>query len=189
MPPADAETLAPQDRAVWRRWLARHHERPDGVWLLIAKKGAGTGVSYEEAIREALCFGWIDSTAGSHDEQHYKLWMGPRKPKSGWSAVNKQRLAELEAEGMIEPAGRAAIELAKRNGSWASLDASIALEVPEDLAAAFRRHKGAKANWDAFPPSTKRVILEWIRSAKRDETRAKRIEETASKAAVNVRAR
>ena len=186
---ADAEVLAPRDRNAWRRWLARHHDRPDGAWLLIKKKGgAAAGVSYEDAVLEALCFGWIDSTAGSHDVDHYRLWLAPRKPRSGWSASNKRRVVELEAQGLLAAPGLEAIELAKRNGAWDALDASASLEVPKDLAAAFRRHRGSRGNWNRFPPSARKQILQWIGSAKRPETRARRVEETASLAAENVRA-
>lgn len=185
----DAPLVAPKDRADLRRWLRRHHEQPAGVWLLIRRKGsAAPGVTYEEAVLEALCFGWIDSTTGSLDEDHYKLWYVPRKPKSMWSATNKARVAALEREGLIEPAGRAAIELAKRNGAWDQLNASDALEVPKDLAAAFRANPPARKHWNAFPPSARKQILGWIGAAKRPETRAKRIAETAELAARNVRA-
>ena len=178
-----------KDRAAWRRWLERHHASSGPVWLALLKKGSrAPGVTYEEAVLEALCFGWIDSTAGRIDDDHYKVWMGPRKPTSGWSAVNKRRIERLLAEERMAPAGLASIEAAKANGTWAKLDASHALEVPKDLAAAFRRHAGAKRRFEAFPPSARRAILEWIDQAKRPETRAKRVEETARLAKDGIRA-
>jgi uncharacterized protein YdeI (YjbR/CyaY-like superfamily) len=190
VPRADAEVLAPKDRAALRRWLARHHARPQGAWLLIKKKGStAPGVTYEESVLEALCFGWIDSTAGSHDEDHYRLWYAPRKPTSGWSASNKQRVAALEEQGLLAAPGLAAIERAKANGAWDALNHSESLEEPKDLVAAFRRHRGSRANWNRFPPGARKQMLAWIGSAKRPETRAKRVEEVASHAARNERAR
>ena len=159
------------------------------MWLVIHKKGHPTGrLFYEDAVQEALCFGWIDSTANALDEHNYKLWMAPRKPRSGWSAVNKRRIERLLADGQIAPAGLAAIDAAKRDGSWAALDASHSLTVPRDLATAFKRYPDAARHFDAFPPSARRVILQWIDAAKRPETRAKRIDETARLAQEDIRA-
>jgi uncharacterized protein YdeI (YjbR/CyaY-like superfamily) len=181
--------VEPKDRGAWRRWLERHHATSGPVWLALLKKGSSAnGVTYEEAVLEALCFGWIDSTANPLDEDHYLIRMSRRKPGSGWSLVNKRRIEGLVAEGRLTPAGLAAIEAAKADGSWSKLDASHALEVPKDLAAAFRRHAGSRKHFDAFPPSTKRAILEWIDQAKRPETRANRVEETARLAKDNLRA-
>ena len=178
-----------KDRAAWRRWLERHHASSPSVWLVIHKKGHPTGrLFYEDAVQEALCFGWIDSTANALDEHNYKLWMAPRKPRSGWSAVNKRRIELLLADGQIAPAGLAAIDAAKRDGSWAALDASHSLAVPRDLATAFKRYPDAARHFDAFPPSARRVILQWIDAAKRPETRAKRIDETARLADEDIRA-
>jgi uncharacterized protein YdeI (YjbR/CyaY-like superfamily) len=187
---ADAapEVLA-KDRAAWRRWLERHHATSGAVWLVLGKKGGGVRtVAYEEAVEEALCFGWIDSKPNPIDETRFKVWMAPRKPRSGWSRVNKRRIERLLAEGRVAPAGLAAVEAAKADGSWSRLDASDALTVPRDLAAALSAHPNARGHFDAFPPSTRRGILEWIDGAKRAETRAKRIAETARLAEENVRA-
>ena len=182
-------TVEPKDRAEWRRWLERHHMTSGPVWLALLKKGSdANGVTYEEAVLEALCFGWIDSTANPLDDDHYLIRMTRRKPGSGWSRVNKGRIGRLVAEGRLAPAGVAAIETAKADGSWGKLDSSHALEVPKDLAAAFRRHAGSRKLFDAFPPSARRAILQWIDQAKRVETRAKRVEETARLAKDNVRA-
>jgi uncharacterized protein YdeI (YjbR/CyaY-like superfamily) len=185
----DPEIVAPADRASWRAWLAVHHERPRGVWLLIRKKGSSApGISYEDAAQEALCFGWIDGQANRHDDDHFRVWLAPRKPNSVWSVVNKRRVADLAARGLIEPAGQAVIDRAKANGSWDALNASDALEVPDDLADALDASPPARANFDAFPPSTRKQILAWIGSAKRPETRAKRVAQTAELAARNIRA-
>ena len=159
------------------------------MWLVLAKKGSSLRtVSYAEAVEEALCFGWIDSKANTVGADRYKLWMAPRKRGSGWSAVNKRRLERLIAEGLVAPAGLAAIEAAKADGSWARLDASHSLDVPRDLASALAAYPSARPHFDAFPPSARRGILEWIDAAKRPETRARRVAETARLAEENVRA-
>jgi uncharacterized protein YdeI (YjbR/CyaY-like superfamily) len=184
----EAEVVAPRNRAALRRWLAKHHARSTGVWLLVKKKGsAAPGVAYEDAVQEALCFGWIDSTAGRHDDDHYKMWFAPRKPRSIWSQSNKRRVEELTRRGLIEPPGQAAIDVARSNGSWDALTASDALEVPDDLAEALAANPPAREHFDAFPPSSRKQILWWIGSAKRPETRATRIARTATLAARNVR--
>jgi uncharacterized protein YdeI (YjbR/CyaY-like superfamily) len=186
---AEATEVAVKDRAEWRRWLERNHERSGAVWLVLGKKNASVRtVSYEEAVEEALCFGWIDSKANPIDDERFKIWMAPRKPRSGWSAVNKRRVSRLIAEDRMAPAGLAAIDAAKADGSWAKLDRSHALKVPRDLASALAGHPNARRHFDAFPPSTRRAILEWIEAAKRPETRARRVEETARLAEDNVRA-
>lgn len=186
---AEPELVEVPDRAAWRRWLSRHHRGDAGIWLVIHKKGSSAGsLAYEDAVLEALCFGWIDSKANALDAERYKLWMAPRKPRSAWSAVNKRRIESLLAQGLMTKAGLAAIESAEADGSWNALDRSDALEVPGDLVAAFRRHRGSRANWDGFPPGVRKQILEWIYSARREETRTKRVEETASLAARNERA-
>ena len=119
MAPRTPDEVTAKDRAAWRRWLERHHATSPGAWLLIAKKGSGlASVTYEEAVEEALCFGWIDAKANSLDERRYKQWMAPRKAGSGWAASNKQRVERLVADGRMAPAGLAAIEAAKADGSW-----------------------------------------------------------------------
>jgi uncharacterized protein YdeI (YjbR/CyaY-like superfamily) len=158
------------------------------VWLVLAEKGVAGGVTYEQAVEEALCFGWIDAKANPVDDRHYKIWMARRKPGSGWSAVNKRRIERVISEGRMAPAGLAAIDAAKADGSWSRLDRSHSLAVPKDLAASMRAYPNARKHFDAFPPSTRRMILEWIDAAKRPETRARRIEETARLANDDVRA-
>lgn len=185
----DAEIVEVRDRAALRRWLARHHTRDAGVWLTIHKRGAtGGSLAYDEAVREALCYGWIDATARKLDDERYLLWYAPRRPGSGWSAVNKRRIEELVADGSMAEPGLAAIGAAKADGSWSRLDRSDALEVPDDLEAAFERRPGSRAHWDGFPPGVRKQLLGWIYSAKRDETRARRVDETASQAARGERA-
>lgn len=184
---ADArERVEIKSRAEWRRWLAKHHTQTDAIWLVRWKKDRGPYVSYDDIVDEALCFGWIDSLPRVLDDDRTMLLLAPRKPKSAWSAVNKKRVARLLAEGRMAAPGLAAIETAKANGAWQKLDG---VETPpSDLVAAFKRYPGAAKHFAAFPPSVRRGILEWIVQAKRPETRAKRIEETAALAVQNKRA-
>ena len=177
------------DRAAWRRWLRAHHDSSTGVWVLVRKTGGKRpGVSYVEVVEEALCFGWIDSRANPVDEDRYRLTMTPRKPGSVWSASNKERVARLSAAGKMAAAGLAVVERAKADGSWDALSAVEALEVPEDLAAALAANPTAAHHFEVFPPSSKKMILYWIASAKRPQTRARRVEETVRLAAENLRA-
>ncbi|MBS7806946.1 YdeI/OmpD-associated family protein [Variovorax sp. PCZ-1] len=183
------DSVQPATRAAWRAWLAKHHERTEGVWLITYKKAAGKPrIEYHEAVEEALCFGWVDSKPGKVDEERTKLWFAPRKARSGWSRPNKERVARLIAADLMQPAGLARIEAAKQDGSWASLDAVEDLVVDADLAAALASYKNAAQNFEAFPRSAKRGILEWIAQAKRAQTRAARIAETARLAQDNLRA-
>ena len=185
----DHEQFYAQDRTEWRSWLAEHHATAKGVWLIYYKKESGKPrVSYEEAVEEALCFGWIDSVPKKIDEERYMQLFSPRKPSSGWSRPNKIRIERLTADGLMMPAGLKTIEIAKANGKWNSLDAVEDLVVPDDLQAALQQHPPALENFTAFSRSTKRGILEWIHNAKRPETRIKRIVETATLAAQNIKA-
>ena len=132
---SDAPLVDFQDRGAWRSWLEANHATSKGVWLVMKRREART-LLYEMAVEEALCFGWIDSTAGRVDEERGKQYFAPRKSNSGWAATNKARLERLIAAGRMSPAGLAAIERAKANGSWTLLDSVERLEVPPDLAAA-----------------------------------------------------
>jgi uncharacterized protein YdeI (YjbR/CyaY-like superfamily) len=184
----DAPEVEPADRGGWRAWLEANHHTARGVWLISARPSSGrTTVDYEAAVEEALCFGWVDSRGGAVDDQRTKLYFAPRKPTSGWARPNKERVERLLAAGRMAPAGVAAIERAKANGSWTILDAVERLEVPPDLGAALDERPPARANWDAFPRSARRAMLEWIVLARRDETRARRIEDTATAAQRNER--
>ena len=189
MSQAPLNSVHPKTRAEWREWLEQHHTRTEGVWLITYKKAAGKPrIEYEESVEEALCFGWIDSKGNKLDDERSMLWFTPRKPGTGWSRPNKERIERLTAAGWIAPAGLAKIEAAKKDGSWEALDAVEALEIPPDLEKVFASNGAAKQNFEAFPRSVKRAILEWISNAKKPETRARRIEETARLAAENRRA-
>lgn len=159
------------------------------MWLVSWKKATGRpAVDYDAAVEEALCVGWVDSTGRRLDDERSMLYVAPRKPRSGWSRPNKERVARLTVAGLMRPAGLAVVEAAQADGSWSLLDDVENLVVPDDLRAALDAHAGAAGHWEAFPRSAKRGILEWIVQAKRPETRAKRVEETARRAARNERA-
>ena len=177
------------DRDEWRAWLAEHHAAEKGVWLVIDKKASTEpSVTYDEAVEEALCFGWIDSRTRGLDDFRYLQTFTPRKPGSIWAATNKVRVERLIAEGRMTPAGLALIEAAKADGSWDALNHIDALEFPDDLLGALAANPEAQRYFDAFPDSAKRAALFWVTSAKRPETRAKRIAETVELASRNVRA-
>ena len=176
-------------RADWRAWLEANHERGGGVWLVSYKQATGKPrLTYDEAVEEALCFGWVDSKPRKLDDERTMLWYAPRKLGSGWSRPNKERVARAEAAGAMAPAGAAKVAAAKRDGTWTMLDAVEALEVPSDLATAFAAYPDAARRFDAFPRSAKRGILEWIVQAKTPGPRRKRVEETARLANDGVRA-
>jgi uncharacterized protein YdeI (YjbR/CyaY-like superfamily) len=130
--------------------------------VLWRPRSGRTGLTYEEAVQEALCFGWIDGKSASLDDQRTMLRFSPRKRGSGWARTNKVRIERLLAEGLMAEPGLALIEEAKRDGSWTMLDAVEDLIVPDDLAAAFDGHPGARERWDGFPRSVRRAALEWI---------------------------
>lgn len=189
MAEAPENSTHPLTRAEWRAWLAANHTRPEGVWLITYKKAAGKPrVEYDEAVEEALCFGWVDSKPGKLDDERSMLWFAPRKGGTGWSRPNKERVERMVAAGLMIPAGQAKIDAAKADGTWELLDAVENLEIPPDLGAALDAYPAARANFEAFPRSARRGILEWIVQAKTPATRAKRVAETARLAEENVRA-
>jgi uncharacterized protein YdeI (YjbR/CyaY-like superfamily) len=186
----DAPQVQPDDRVSWRAWLEANHATGRGVWLVMWRGRSGrTGLDYESAIEEALCFGWVDGTAGTVDAERGKLYFAPRKPRSGWAATNKARVERLTRDGRMRPAGLAAIERAKSNGSWEVLDGPERLEVPPDLVVALDARPPAPSNFAAFPPSARKMALAWIATAQKPETRARRIGQVADAAARNERIR
>ncbi len=163
------------DRAAWRAWLERNHATSPGVWLIYYKQASGKPrVPYDEAVEEALCYGWVDSRPNKLDDERYMQLFSPRTPKSPWSKLNKERVARLIQQGLMTAAGRAVIEAAQRDGSWDAYDAIEALQVPEDLASALSANDTARRHFEAFGASSKKQILWWIASAKREETRRER---------------
>ncbi|MFC5929876.1 hypothetical protein D6T64_12360 [Cryobacterium melibiosiphilum] len=185
----EAERVHPEDRAAWRAWLLENHEVAASVWLVTWRKAAGKPMlSYDDAVAEALAFGWVDSKGGKIDENRTMLYFARRKRGSAWSAPNKLRIERMRAAGLMMPAGEAVIAAAVADGSWTLLDDVEKLIVPPDLAAAFEDFPGSRARWDGFPRSARRGILEWIVQAKTPATRAKRVLETATRAAAGERA-
>ena len=183
------DSIHPKSSHEWRKWLEGNHLRANGIWLITFKQATGKlRISYDDAVETALCFGWIDSKPRTLDAERSMLWFSPRKKGSAWSKRNKERVEKLVAANRLHEAGLAKIEEAKQDGSWIKLDSVEALEIPSDLRKAFKSNLGSNSNFDAFPRSTKRAILEWIGNAKTEATRAKRVSETATLAAENIRA-
>lgn len=177
-----------ETRAEWRAWLAANHASARGAWLVSWKQATGRpAVAYDDAVEEALCFGWVDSLQRPIDGERSRQLFTPRRSASRWSSSNKRRVERLLAAGLMEPAGLAAVEAAKASGGWAALDDVERLIVPDDLAAALAARPGAQAGWDGYPPSVRRGILTWLLDAKRPATRAARIDETAAAAAAGSR--
>lgn len=189
MPAPPPNSVECRTRAEWRAWLASNHAISTGVWLIYFKKNSGEPqLPYAEQVEEALCFGWVDSKPNKLDDKRTMLYFAPRKPGSGWAKTNKERVKRLVAAGLMTPAGQAKIDAAKKDGSWTKLDAVERMEMPPDLAAALAANPKAKGHFDAFPPGVRKGIFQWIVTAKRPETRAKRVAETVTLAVKNVRA-
>ncbi|WP_028051272.1 YdeI family protein [Cellulomonas sp. URHD0024] len=177
----DAEQVLIESPQEWRDWLAEHHATSPGIWLVMWRPPSGRPhVTYEEAIEEALCFGWIDGQAQTLDADRTMLWLTRRRPGSGWSLMSKQRVARVEADGRMTPVGRAVIDAAKADGSWSRYDDADSLVLPKDLVFAFAVRRGSRAQWESFSEAVRRGILRWIVDAKRDATRTARVEETAN---------
>ena len=183
------QTLTARTTGEWRSWLAANHATATEIWLIIHHKDSGIpSPRYHEAIEQALCFGWIDSHARKHDADSSVLRFTPRKPGSSWSRVNRERVARMTELGLMTEAGQALIDLARAKGTWQLVTDSDAEAVPADLRERLDRDESARVHFDKFPPSSKRRILEWIATAKKPETRQRRIARTVELAAVNVRA-
>jgi uncharacterized protein YdeI (YjbR/CyaY-like superfamily) len=172
------EQVYAKNRKEWRKWLHKYHNKYNGIWLVYYKKQTGKQrVNYDEAVEEALCYGWIDSTMRPLDEERYMQLFTPRKPKSEWSKLNKQRVEKLIEQGLMMPAGMEKIELSKQNGNWEKIDHVEALLIPVDLSKLLNRNAKAVAYFNNLKTTNKKYILHWLSSAKKEETRAKRIEE------------
>ena len=178
----------PLTNTEWRQWLTENYASSPGIWLVYYKKPSGKPrVSYEESVEEALCFGWIDGLARRLDEERAMLLFTPRKPRSVWSKPNKERVARLIAAGRMLEAGLL-INAAQQNGSWDALTDSDAQLIPADLADALQANPVAQQYFAAFSPSAQKIVLAWISSAKRPETRSRRVQDTVSLAALNKKA-
>ncbi len=172
------EQVLAADRDIWREWLVQYHSIAKGVWLVYHKKASGQpSVSYAEAVEEALCFGWIDSTMRPVDEQRYMQLFTPRKSGSEWSGLNKERVARMIEQGKMTKAGMKKIDESKKDGTWKKLEQVEAMILPEDLAKRMSRSKKAMAYFESLKKTNKKYLLHWLNTAKRPETRQKRIDE------------
>ena len=177
------------NRQEWRQWLADNHEKSPGIFFVFYKKKTGhPTLTYGEAVEDALCYGWIDSLPCKIDDERHGLKFSPRKSRSVWSKPNKDRIERLIADDLMTPIGLAKIEAAKLDGCWDALTDSDNLVIPADLDAALLANPVAHQNFYGFSPGSRKIILYWITSAKRSETRQKRIEETVRLAAMGKRA-
>lgn len=184
MPKKDIETYCPTSRSEWRNWLKKNHEIKQSVWLIYYKASTNiSSLSWSEAVDEALCFGWIDSTRKTLDDKRFMQYFSKRKPTSTWSKINKEKVATLMENNLMMEAGLKCIEIAKQNGSWTFLDDIDKMIVPEDLKHALKINGQAMEFFQSQSASTKKTMLYWIASAKRDETRKKRIAEIVQLAA------
>ena len=177
----------PDSRTAWREWLAANHDTSSGVWLVFAKKHTGIpSLTYEDAVEEALCVGWIDNVRRPIDAQLYQQRFTPRQPKSAWSQLNKARVARMIEQGLMTAAGLALVKHAKRIGTWNALAHVHSLTVPKELRAALDAEPKASANWDAMTPGARKQLLYWLADAKREQTRSTRVKEIVRRVAGRV---
>ncbi len=177
---AELPELVVRDARAWREWLGEHHDESPGVWLVLAKKGASepTSLTYEQALEEALCHGWIDGQVGRRDDATYRQRFTPRRRRSAWSQRNATIAERLLAEGRMHPVGIAEVERAKADGRWETAYAgSAGIEVPPDLMRALVAEPKAQAMFEGLSRQNRYSILYRIATAKRAETRARRIEQ------------
>ncbi|WP_339697562.1 YdeI/OmpD-associated family protein [uncultured Marixanthomonas sp.] len=184
------ELYFPRD-VEWREWLKENHQNhSQGVYLIFHKVDADIpSMRWEEAVKVALCYGWIDSTVKSLGNGKRRQYFCPRNPKSTWSALNKKYISELENEGLIHQSGWDSIKIAKENGKWTEMDDVENLLVPEDLQRSFNKNPNAFENYQNFAPSYRKSYLSWLHSAKRDTTREKRIKEIITLCKNNLKSR
>jgi uncharacterized protein YdeI (YjbR/CyaY-like superfamily) len=177
---AEPEELIVADARAWRRWLGAHHAEPAGVWLVLAKKGARvpTSLTYDEALEEALCHGWIDGQVKRRDESTYRQRFTPRRARSAWSKRNVGIVERLLREGRMHPAGHAAVEQAQGDGRWeAAYAGSATIEVPDELAEALAAEPRAQAMFEILTSQNRYAILYRLATARRAATRARRLEQ------------
>lgn len=184
----EIETYCPKSQTEWRQWLEKNHQSKQSVWLIYyTKKSTIPSLSWSEAVDEALCFGWIDSTRKTVDEFSFMQFFSKRKPKSNWSKINKEKVQQLIDSKRMTKAGYKSIETAKQNGYWTILDEVEELIIPNDLEIAFEKHKGSKDYFLSLSKSVRKIILSWIILAKQKETRQKRIDEVVESAEQNLK--
>ncbi len=179
-----------ETRAQLRAWLAAHHDTVRGVWLCSWRSSTGRpACPYPEVVEEAICFGWIDSTAGRLDDERGLQLLTPRRARSTWTRLNRRRAVDMETAGLMTDAGRRAVEAARANGWWTVLDPVEDLLEPDDLAAALDAVPAARRAWDSFPAGARKAMLWWVVSAARPETRARRVAQVVDGAERGERAR
>ncbi|MGY4384988.1 uncharacterized protein YdeI (YjbR/CyaY-like superfamily) [Pedobacter sp. UYP24] len=188
MPNKDVETYCPQSRTDWRQWLEKNHQSKQSVWLVYnTKKSNIPSIRWSEAVDEALCFGWIDSTKKTIDDASFMQFFSKRKPKSNWSKINKEKIQQLIDSERMTKAGYESVETAKENKSWTILDEVEELVIPNDLEKSFNEHSGSKDYFLSLSKSARKMMLGWIVLAKRPETRQKRINEIVESAKQNLK--
>ncbi|NQX96808.1 MAG: YdeI/OmpD-associated family protein [Flavobacteriales bacterium] len=184
----DIEDYCPSGKQDWRKWLELNHNKKEAIWLIFhKKKSPNYNLSWSDSVDEALCFGWIDSTKKTIDTEKYIQYFSRRKAKSNWSKINKDKVKTLIEQGLMKEEGYKSIKIAKKNGSWTFLDEVEALIIPEDLKGEFANYKGSMEYFDSLSKSVKKILLYWIVSAKRKETRQNRILEIVENASKNLK--
>jgi uncharacterized protein YdeI (YjbR/CyaY-like superfamily) len=184
MPQKEIEIYCPKSGAAWRKWLEKKHQSEQSVWLVYYRTATKIpSLTWSEAVDEALCFGWIDSTKKTIDKERYMQYFSPRKPSSTWSKVNKDKVAKLTQNKQMKQAGFDCIETAKQNGNWSLMDDVENLIVPADLEMALKNNESAMEFYESQSKSIKKILLYWVVVAKRTETRNKRITEIIESAA------
>ena len=180
---SDSVQISPENQQEWREWLEKNHETTDSIWVVMHKKSSSSfSMTWSDAVDEALCFGWIDSTRRTLDKHRFVQYYSKRKSSSTWSKVNKDKVEILLKSGLMQEAGQKSIDLAKKNGNWTLMDSVEAGIVPEDLRLALSEEVGAEVYFESLSKSVRKMFLHWIMAAKRPETRAKRINEIAENA-------
>jgi uncharacterized protein YdeI (YjbR/CyaY-like superfamily) len=178
-----------ETRAQWRTWLNNNHATARGVWLCSWRDVDRPRCPYPDAVEEAICFGWIDSTVTNLDDDRGLQLFTPRRRKSSWTRLNRERAADMERMGLMTDAGRRVIDIARDNGWWTIYDSVEDLIEPDELRDALDANEAARTNWDQFPPSARKQMLWWVISAAQDDTRARRTAEIVAEAAIGRRAR
>ena len=183
------ETLYVTNRIDWRDWLQSNHQLKKEIWLVYYKKHTGIErIPYDDAVEEALCFGWIDSIVKRVDDETYVQKFSPRKPRSIWSALNKERVGKMIKSGLMTKAGLEKIKDAKKSGKWdETYTSKKVVETPSDLTIALSKNKVASTNFLNFADSYKNMYINWVNSAKKEETRQRRIKEVVNRASKNTK--
>jgi uncharacterized protein YdeI (YjbR/CyaY-like superfamily) len=185
----DKPTFYAKDSKAWRAWLQKNHLSMDSIWLIVFKKNSGVAsIDYPTSVDDAICFGWIDSVRITRDAQSHYQYYARRNPKSNWSKVNKDKVARLEAAGLMQLEGQRLVQLAKDTGTWDALNEVEALVQPPELIMALANNKIAEKNFNEFNRSTKRGILEFLQNAKQEATRTARVEKIVRMAAIGKKA-